>query len=86
MSQTRLAEQLTLLVHGEAGLQQAKQATEVLYKGSITALSNMRAEDMQLIFAGAEIVEVLPEAGQTVLDLAMKVGCFPTKRKLKISD
>lgn len=44
----------------------------------------MKPEDIQQLFAGAEIVEVLPEAGQTVLDLALKVGCFPTKRKCSV--
>lgn len=41
----------------------------------------MQPEDIQQLFEDSVIVQVLPEAGQTVLDLVLKVGCFPTKRK-----
>ncbi|CAH1180052.1 unnamed protein product [Phaedon cochleariae] len=74
----RLAEQVTLLVHGEEGLRKAQQASEALYEGSVSAMGQMHAEDVARLFEGATVVEVLPEAGQSVLDLAMKVGCFPT--------
>ncbi|KAG5889964.1 hypothetical protein JTB14_020252 [Gonioctena quinquepunctata] len=80
LPQKSLAEQVTLLVHGEEGLKKAKQATEALYEGSITALGHMDAQDVSSLFNGATIVEVLPEAGQNILELAMKVGCFPTKQ------
>lgn len=80
MPQKRLAEQVTLLVHGEEGLQQAKQASEVMYDRSVSTLGKMKAEEMMHLFHGSSVVEILPEAGQTMLDLAMKVGCFSTNR------
>lgn len=83
LAQRTLAEQVTLLVHGEEGLQEAEKASKVLYEGSITALSNMKPDELQTLFTGASVVEILPEAGQTLLDLSMKVGCFPTQRELK---
>ncbi|CAG9827532.1 unnamed protein product [Diabrotica balteata] len=80
LPQKRLAEQVTLLVHGEQGLEKAKKASEALYEANITALSEMNAKDIVQIFSGATIVEILPEAGQSILDLAMKAKCFPTKQ------
>ncbi|XP_066259779.1 tyrosine--tRNA ligase, mitochondrial [Euwallacea similis] len=78
--QEALAEQVTLLVHGVEGLEKAKKASKVLYKGDIDALSYMNVSDAINIFDGATVVDVLPEAGQSIFDLAMKVGCFGSKR------
>lgn len=78
LPQQRLAEQVTILVHGEEGLQNAQRASEALYKGSVHALGEMSIPDVVQLFEGATVVEVLPEAGQSILDLSMKVGCFPT--------
>ncbi|XP_019760313.1 tyrosine--tRNA ligase, mitochondrial isoform X2 [Dendroctonus ponderosae] len=79
--QTTLAEQVTLLVHGSEGLDKAQKASEALYKGNVEVLGQMNVSDLGQLFAGATILDVLPEAGQTVLDLSMKVGCFSTQRK-----
>lgn len=67
------------MVHGEDGLKRAQLATEALYGSSINAIAGLKAEDMADIFKGAEIVELLPQAGQTMLDLAMKAKCFSTE-------
>lgn len=81
LPQKHLAEQVTLLVHGEEGLEVAKNATKALYEGSVSALGLLRAEEMEKIFQGATVVEILPQAGQSVLDVAMKAGCFSNNRK-----
>ena len=47
-SQTRLAEELTTLVHGTSGLQIAQRAKEVLFGAEISELSD---EDLAQIFA-----------------------------------
>ncbi|XP_022904282.1 tyrosine--tRNA ligase, mitochondrial [Onthophagus taurus] len=78
LPQKYLAEQVTLLVHGEEGLKKANAATKALYEGSVAALSSMTVEEVAQLFQGATVVEVLPEAGQSILDLALKVKCFPT--------
>jgi tyrosyl-tRNA synthetase len=75
----RLAEQVVLLVHGEKGVAAALKATEALYEQSVTALGQMNASEVKSLFEGATIVDILPEPGQSVLDLSMKAGCFPTK-------
>lgn len=81
LPQKRLAEQVTLLVHGKEGLEEAELATKALYEGSITALSKLKPQEMSKVFQGATMVEILPEAGQSILDLAMKAGCFQTTRE-----
>lgn len=75
---------MTLLVHGEDGLEKARLATEALYGSSVNAISGLTAEEIANVFNGAEIVELLPEAGQTVFDLAMKARCFVSDRKRRI--
>lgn len=74
-----LAEQVVLLVHGEKGLRAAQKATRALYDRSIEALSEMNPSEIKSLFEGATVVEILPEPGQSVLDLAMKAGCFLMK-------
>lgn len=85
LAQTYLAEQITLLVHGEDGLRTAEIATKALYEKNVTALSSMKAEEVLGLFHGANLVKILPEPGQSVLDLALKAGCFLTNSKMLIS-
>lgn len=73
-----------MLVHGEDGLVIAKKASEALYEGNVVVIGEMNPKEVSQLFHGATIVEILPEAGQSILDLTMKVGCFPTKRKLTL--
>lgn len=82
LPQKHLAEQVTLLVHGQEGLEKAQAATSALYQKSVSALASMNIEDIVQMFKGAFVVEVLSTAGQTLLDLAMSAGCFPTKGKI----
>lgn len=81
LPQKRLAELVTLLVHGEEGVELARNATKALYEGSVAALGQLRPEEIAQIFQGATVVEILPEAGQSVLDVGLKAGCFGTNRK-----
>lgn len=78
--QRKLAESVTLLVHGKEGLVKAQKASEALYEGNIAAIGEMEVEEVVQLFQGADVVELLPEAGLNVIDLAMKAGCFPSKR------
>ncbi|XP_017768419.1 PREDICTED: tyrosine--tRNA ligase, mitochondrial [Nicrophorus vespilloides] len=80
MAQKRLAEQVTLLVHGEDGLGSALAASKALYEGNIEALGHMKTNEIAALFQGAEIVEIMPSARETVMELSMRVGCFPSKQ------
>lgn len=77
LAQKRLAEQVTLLVHGEGGLSSALQTTETLYSKDLNKLAEMTAEDLSLVLDGAPIIELLPKPGMTVYNLALEAGCFP---------
>ena len=78
-AQERLAEAVTLLVHGEEGLSSAKKTTDALYNNDLEAVSKMTVEEMQEVFGSSTLVTHLylnPEE-TTVLDASMQAKCFP---------
>nr|XP_016929801.1 tyrosine--tRNA ligase, mitochondrial [Drosophila suzukii] len=78
-AQTLLAEDVTLLVHGESGLKQAERVTNALYKGNVEGLAELNLAEIQQTFQGATMVDLLTEPGMSILELAMKAKCFPTE-------
>ncbi|KAL7736589.1 hypothetical protein ACLKA6_015228 [Drosophila palustris] len=78
-AQTLLAEDVTLLVHGEHGLKQAERVTNALYKGNVDGLAELSLAEIKQTFQGATIVDILNEPGMSTLQLAMKARCFPTE-------
>lgn len=78
IAQKLLAEQVTLLVHGENGLLAAKRASAALYDKSIESFTRMEASELMDVFEGATITDVLSEPGLTIYDLARKASCFKT--------
>lgn len=73
---------VTILVHGKEGLELALAQTKALYEGDLNSLSAMPTHEVSQLFGGAAIKEILPEPGINMLQLAMKVGCFPTESNL----
>lgn len=78
-AQKKLAEDVTLLVHGEAGLKSALEATEALYSGTIESLSRLSADDVTRIFKDATVKEIFLKPGITVLDLSLEIPCFKSQ-------
>lgn len=78
LAQKILAENVTLLVHGEEGVTAAKRASAVLYDKSIENLAKMNANDLVRILDGAALVEILAEPGINAYELAKKANCFKT--------
>lgn len=78
-TQKSLAEQLTLLIHGEDGLKKAVQISKALYDGDVNAIGEMNNTDVKEVFSGAPFFELYMEAGTTMLDLAMLIKSFKTK-------
>ncbi|KAH8283493.1 hypothetical protein KR018_004146 [Drosophila ironensis] len=78
-AQTLLAEDVTLLVHGENGLKQAERVTNALYKGNVEGLAELNYAEIKQTFQGATVVDMLTEPGMSILQLAMKAKCFPTE-------
>ena len=77
-AQKKLAEEVTLMVHGENGLRIAKSATDVLFGKSMEGLC---AEDLLEVFADVTSTELQREdvAGATALDLAVAAGLCKSK-------
>ena len=78
-SQKRLAEEVTKLIHGEAGLKSAKQATEILFGAEIADLSD---KELQQIFADVQSV-ALPmsrlNGGISIVDALVEAGLAKSK-------
>ncbi|XP_064603054.1 tyrosine--tRNA ligase, mitochondrial-like isoform X2 [Liolophura sinensis] len=75
-AQTTVAEQVTLLVHGDDGLDAAKRWTEVLFGNKVEALSKMGQSELCQLFENTPTTELLFEHGLTVMDVCIKAGCF----------
>lgn len=79
-SQRRLAEELTQLVHGEAGLKAAKQATDIFFGAEISDLSD---RELVQIFADVPSKELpaatLQGAGLPIIDALVEAGLAASK-------
>ena len=73
--QKALAEEITLLVHGEAGLKTAQGATQTLFGGSVEGKT---AEELETIFKDVKSAEVAKAecVGIPVFMIAAKAGMF----------
>ena len=73
--QKALAEEITLLVHGEAGLKTAQGATQTLFGGSIEGKT---ADELETIFKDVKSAEVAKSecVGQPAFMIAAKAGMF----------
>ena len=78
--QKKLAEKVTLLVHGKAGLDTARLTTEILYGGNPEALVRLTSEEMEVVFKSASSVSLVLNPGTSVLKVAMDAGCFRDER------
>lgn len=80
MAQKKLARELTLLIHGKEGLENAEKISDALYSGNINSLGELEVQEVSRIFEGAAYNEILMEPGTTVLDIAVKAKCFKTEK------
>lgn len=80
-AQERLAEIVTLLVHGEEGLKTAKRTTAALFANDVTSIGEMTPEELQDVFGKSALMCSLyfDPKETTVLDLAIKAKCFPNE-------
>ncbi|GAV02049.1 hypothetical protein RvY_12662 [Ramazzottius varieornatus] len=79
-AQKKLAEQATLLVHGEEGLKTALQATEALFNSSVEALSTLNPEVFPSILGQAFVTNLPLNSSITVLDTVMQAKCFQEEK------
>jgi tyrosyl-tRNA synthetase len=77
--QKALAEELTLLVHGEEGLKKAREATAALFGGGKSAdAAPKSADELERIFADVPSAELAREevVGRSVFAVAAAAGMF----------
>ncbi|XP_045611659.2 tyrosine--tRNA ligase, mitochondrial [Procambarus clarkii] len=79
-AQVKLAEKVTLLVHGQSGLESALRTTEALYGNKPEALAQMSKEDIEGAFKFAASSNIFLEPGTSVIGMALKAGCFADER------
>lgn len=75
LAQKKLAEKVTLLVHGEYGLQIARASTAILYQNESTALLDLPPRELLRLFSG-NVTYLSLEPGTTVLEASTKAKCF----------
>ncbi|KAJ9573884.1 hypothetical protein L9F63_008744 [Diploptera punctata] len=80
IAQKKLAEKVTILVHGEAGLQSALSATSALYEQNVNSLVQLGEREISSVFSGAKTCDLMLHPGTTTLELAMRAGCFTNER------
>jgi len=80
VAQTCLAKNITLLVHGQEGLELAQATTDILYSQDIKTLSSLTLDQARNVFTGAPYLQRLFSPGLSVLDMAINVGCFKTEK------
>ncbi|XP_059139676.1 tyrosine--tRNA ligase, mitochondrial-like [Physella acuta] len=75
-AQRKLGEQVTLLVHGEDGIDSALKCTEVLFGDAVPAIASMKLTDLQQLFKNASTSELIYDPEMTVFELCVKIKCF----------
>ena len=78
-AQKKLAESVTVLVHGEEGLRSAKRVTNAIYSRDPEALVSLGDAELRSMFRHSPLAELMMESGMTTLDLAMAAKCFRTE-------
>ncbi|BFZ17181.1 hypothetical protein BsWGS_20220 [Bradybaena similaris] len=74
--QKKLAEQITLLVHGNAGLDSARRCTDVLFGNSMAALTSMKLPELLQLLKDAPTTELVYDPQLTVCEMCLKIKCF----------
>ncbi|MFY9858425.1 MAG: tyrosine--tRNA ligase, partial [Exiguobacterium chiriqhucha] len=78
VAQRRLAEEMTKLVHGEAGLDQAQRITTAFFSGD---LKTLKPEDMDAAFKGMPQFEL--DGERNLVDLLVEAKIAPSKRQAR---
>ncbi|MBK3496042.1 tyrosine--tRNA ligase [Viridibacillus sp. YIM B01967] len=78
-AQKALAAEMTKLIHGAEGLEQAIRITEALFSGDLKALS---VEEMKVAFSGVPSVKITKE-DQNIIDLIVDAKISSSKRQAR---
>ncbi|WP_146547997.1 tyrosine--tRNA ligase [Rummeliibacillus suwonensis] len=78
-AQKTLAAEMTKLIHGEAGLEQALRITAALFSGDLKSLS---VDEMKVAFSGVPSIE-LPKESKNIVDLLVEAKISSSKRQAR---
>ena len=78
-SQRRLAEEITRLVHGEAGLTKARRATEIFFGAEISELSDLELGEIFPDVPSQQLERIKLSAGLSVIDAFVAAGLAKSK-------
>lgn len=78
-AQKTLAAEMTKLIHGEEGLDQAERITAALFSGDLKSLS---VDEMKVAFAGVPSVELSKE-DKNIVDLLVEASISSSKRQAR---
>jgi tyrosyl-tRNA synthetase len=78
-SQRRLAEEITRLVHGEAGLKKAQRASQILFGAEIDALSDLELGEIFADVPSEKMPRVNLSAGLNIVDALVSAGLAKSK-------
>jgi tyrosyl-tRNA synthetase len=82
-SQRRLAEAITQLVHGEAGLAAARRATEIFFGAEISALTDGQLTDIFADVPSKELPRERLAAGLNIVDALVEAGLSKSKAEAR---
>ncbi len=78
-AQTRLAEEVTAMVHGDDALANAKQATQALFGGDLRGLDEATLNEVFLEAPSSEVPGSAVAESQPLLDVLVRAGVFASK-------
>lgn len=83
-SQKRLAEELTRLIHGEAGLASARRATEIFFGAEIAELSDAQLGEIFADVPSRELPRAkLDSEGLVIVDALVEAGLAKSKSEAR---
>jgi tyrosyl-tRNA synthetase len=82
-SQRRLAENLTQLVHGDAGLATATRATEIFFGAEVSQLSDPELTQIFADVPSKQLPRVTLDAGLAILDALCEAGLAASKSEAR---
>ncbi|CAF4573954.1 unnamed protein product, partial [Rotaria socialis] len=75
-AQIKLAKQITLLVHGEQGLESAIRSTQAMFAQNIDLLHNLVEKEINGLSASVPTIQMSLNPELTLLDVCMSAKCF----------
>ncbi|CAF2578269.1 unnamed protein product [Rotaria sp. Silwood2] len=75
-AQIKLAKQITLLVHGEKGLESAIRSTQAMFAQNIDLLHNLTEKEIDGLSVSVPTIQMPLNPELTLLDVCMSAKCF----------